>query len=141
VGTNCFLCGTLNWCQGRPSAWIFRAELTRQLDQLGVRVLTATTLDSPPGTVQPFTGDQPKRRHTRRRPLVPCYGTAVTSDYLCPELAAARRPGGRLAVTEHLRVTGHDGVFAVGDLDDTHELKWAAPPAATTRSPPRISAR
>jgi NADPH-dependent 2,4-dienoyl-CoA reductase/sulfur reductase-like enzyme len=28
----------------------FRAELSRQLDELGVRVLTGTTLDAPPGT-------------------------------------------------------------------------------------------
>ncbi|GAA0509532.1 dehydrogenase [Paractinoplanes deccanensis] len=105
----------------------FRAELTRQLDALGVRVLLDTKLDTPPatpaGAVGAFTVTTGDGEALAADLWFACYGGTVPSSYLGPELAAARRPGGRLAVTEHLRVAGQERVFAVGDLNDTPELK------------------
>jgi apoptosis-inducing factor 2 len=104
-----------------------RSDLARQLNQLGVRVLLGAKLDAQPetpaGTVRPFTVTTSDGDVLSADLWFPCYGGTVPSAYLGPELAAARQPGGRLAVTEHLRVTGHDRVFAVGDLNDTPELK------------------
>ncbi|WIM97348.1 FAD-dependent oxidoreductase [Actinoplanes oblitus] len=107
----------------------FRVELARQLDALGIRVLLGTTLtatpDPDPGTVRPFTVATGTGEIIAADLWFPAYGTGVRSDYLGAELAAARRSNGRLAVTEHLRVPGHDRVFAIGDLADTPELKMA----------------
>ncbi|WP_250033412.1 NAD(P)/FAD-dependent oxidoreductase [Paractinoplanes maris] len=104
-----------------------RTDLARQLDELGVRVLLGTKLDTPPGTeagaVSPFQVTTGDGEVLAADLWFPCYGGTVPTAYLGPELAAARQPGGRLAVTEHLRVTGHARVFAVGDLNDTPELK------------------
>ncbi|GIJ50220.1 hypothetical protein Val02_71060 [Virgisporangium aliadipatigenens] len=104
-----------------------RADLARQLDELGVRVLLGTRLDTPPrtpaGAVRPFTVRTGAGETLAADLWFPCYGSTVPTTYLTPELATARRPDGRLAVTEHLRVHGHERVFAVGDLNDTPELK------------------
>ncbi|XVV11746.1 NAD(P)/FAD-dependent oxidoreductase [Actinoplanes sp. CA-131856] len=118
-----------------PSAEMFggrfpdqmRADVARQLDELGVRVLLDTKLDTAPdtpaGEVRPFTVTTGDGEVIAADLWFACYGGTVPSDYLGAELAAARGPGGRLAVTEHLRVAGHDRVFAVGDLNDTPEIK------------------
>jgi NADH dehydrogenase FAD-containing subunit len=107
----------------------FRAELGRQLDALGVKVLLGTTLtgapDPAPGTVRPFTVTTAAGEIIAADLWFPCYGTGVTSDYLGGSLAAARQPDGRVTVTEHLRVAGHERVFAIGDLTDIPEMKMA----------------
>ncbi|XVU24508.1 NAD(P)/FAD-dependent oxidoreductase [Actinoplanes sp. CA-054009] len=104
-----------------------RADVARQLDELGVRLLLDTKLDTapgtPPGEVRPFTVTTGDGEVITADLWFPCYGGTVPSDYLGAELAAARQPNGRLAVTEHLRVAGQDRVFAVGDLNDTPEIK------------------
>ncbi|AEV81928.1 pyridine nucleotide-disulfide oxidoreductase [Actinoplanes sp. SE50] len=107
----------------------FRAELRRQLDALGVRLLLGTALTAPPavepGTVRPFTVTTAAGEIIAADLWFPCHGTGVRSEYADGSLAGARRADGRLAVTEHLRVAGHDRVFAVGDLAGTDELKMA----------------
>ncbi|GLW31488.1 FAD-dependent oxidoreductase [Actinoplanes regularis] len=107
----------------------FRADLGRQLDALGVRVLLGTTLTAPPdpapGTVRPFTVTTSAGEIIAADLWFPCYGTGVESGYLDDSLAAARQPDGRLAVTGELRVAGHERVFAIGDLTNTPELKMA----------------
>ncbi|WP_433796169.1 NAD(P)/FAD-dependent oxidoreductase [Actinoplanes sp. CA-252034] len=104
-----------------------RSDLARQLDDLGVRMLLGTKLDTPPdtpaGTVRPFTVTTGDGTTIAADLWFACYGGTTPSAYLGPELAAARQPSGRLAVTEHLRVAGQERVFAVGDLNDTPELK------------------
>jgi apoptosis-inducing factor 2 len=102
-------------------------ELARQLDKLGVRLLLGTRLESPPstpaGTVHPFTVTTADGETLGADLWFACYGGTVPSAHLGPELSAARQPDGRLAVDEHLRVRGHDRVLAVGDVNDTPELK------------------
>ncbi|MFD1372131.1 NAD(P)/FAD-dependent oxidoreductase [Actinoplanes sichuanensis] len=104
-----------------------RAELARQLDEMGVRVLLGTKIDAlpdtPAGTVRPFTAATSTGETIAADLWFACYGSTVPGDHLGTSLAAARRPDGRLPVTEHLRVVGHDRAFAVGDLNDTPELK------------------
>ncbi|MFC4070077.1 NAD(P)/FAD-dependent oxidoreductase [Actinoplanes subglobosus] len=104
-----------------------RAELLRQLDKMGVRLLLGTKLDAlpdtPAGVVQPFTVATGNGEQLTADLWFPCYGSTVPGGHLGAELALARQPDGRLTVTEHLRVSGHDRVFAVGDVNDTPELK------------------
>jgi NADH dehydrogenase FAD-containing subunit len=104
-----------------------RADLARQLDDLGVRMLLGTKLDTLPGTpagvVRPFTATTGDGETLSADLWFACYGSTVPGGHLGAELAAARQPDGRLPVTEHLRVAGHDRVFAVGDVNDTPELK------------------
>ncbi|GGN65729.1 hypothetical protein GCM10010112_27410 [Actinoplanes lobatus] len=106
-----------------------RTEVARQLDDLGVRVLLGAKLDTlpdtPAGTVHPFTATTADGETISSDLWFACYGTTVPSGHLGAALSAVRRPDGRLPVTEHLRVTGHDRVFAVGDANDTPELKTA----------------
>ncbi|MGK5682649.1 NAD(P)/FAD-dependent oxidoreductase [Actinoplanes sp. URMC 104] len=101
--------------------------LTRQLDDLGVRLLLGAKLDAPPdipaGAVRPFTVTTGEGEVLTADLWFACYGGTTPSAYLGEELAAARRPDGRLAVTSQLRVAGHERVFAVGDLNDSPELK------------------
>ncbi|BCJ44543.1 hypothetical protein GCM10010168_13560 [Actinoplanes ianthinogenes] len=107
----------------------FGAEVAKQLDALGVTVLLGTKLTEPPavepGAVRPFTVTTTDGEVLAADLWFPCYGGEVNSGYLDGSLRAARQPDGRLAVTEHLRVTGHDRVFAVGDLTAVPEMKMA----------------
>ncbi|SNY10220.1 NAD(P)/FAD-dependent oxidoreductase [Paractinoplanes atraurantiacus] len=104
-----------------------RADVARQLGDMGVRVLLGTKLDTAPdvpaGAVRPFTVTTAGGEVLAADLWFACYGGSVPSDYLSAGLASARQPNGRLAVTEHLRVAGQDRVFAVGDLNDTPEIK------------------
>jgi NADH dehydrogenase FAD-containing subunit len=54
-----------------------------------------------------------------------CYGVVPNSDYLGPELVAARRDDGFIEVDPSLRVVGQTTVFAVGDIS-TADAKMAA---------------
>ncbi|GIE30788.1 hypothetical protein Ait01nite_038330 [Actinoplanes italicus] len=104
-----------------------RAEVARQLGDLGVRVLLGAGLDTPPdtpaGTVGAFTVVTADGEKVDADLWFACYGATVPGAHLGPELAAARTPAGRLPVDEHLRVLGHERVFAVGDVNDSPELK------------------
>ncbi|MEV4277444.1 NAD(P)/FAD-dependent oxidoreductase [Actinoplanes xinjiangensis] len=104
-----------------------RTEVARQLDDLGVRLLLGTKLDAlpdtPAGVVRPFTATTGDGEAIGADLWFACYGSTVPSGHLGADLSAVRQPDGRLPVTEHLRVAGHDRVFAVGDVNDTPELK------------------
>jgi len=106
-----------------------RAEVRAQLDKLGVRVLLDTTLTEPPpiepGRFRPFAVTTMSGVPIAADIWFPCYGLTVNTDYLAGALRSARRPNGQVAVTNHLRVVGQDGVFAVGDVTDLAEMKQA----------------
>lgn len=76
-----------------------RAELRRQLEERGVELL----LDS--GGAEPEADLR-----------IACHGVSPVTDYLAPELAAARNAEGFLETTPELLVRGQDAVFAIGDL-------------------------
>lgn len=112
----------------------FRAELRRQLAELGVELVLGTTLTvepvSDPGTFKPFTVTTQSGRTLAADIWFRCFGGSVVTDYLADELAAARQPNGRLDVTPDLRLAGADRVFALGDITAISEAKKAAAASA-----------
>jgi NADH dehydrogenase FAD-containing subunit len=97
-----------------------KAELRRQLADIGVEVLLASPLrESPPtapGAAQTFTVVTESGREVTADIWFRCYGVVPVSDYLAGGLAAARQADGFVGVTPHLQVVGQDRVFALGDV-------------------------
>lgn len=97
-----------------------RAEITAQLEGLGVQLL----LGSPFAALPPTDPGRPGRFTiaTEAGATVTadvwfrCFGVAPVSDYLGDALAAARTPEGYIVVTPELRVAGQERVFALGDV-------------------------
>ncbi|MEV6299506.1 FAD-dependent oxidoreductase [Actinoplanes sp. NPDC051861] len=107
----------------------FRAGLREQLSALNVRLHLGTSLrtlpEPAPGSLRPFTVTTGDGNVIAADLWYPCFGTEVRTDYLDPGLVTARQPDGRLAVAPRLTVTGHETVFAVGDVTAVPELKMA----------------
>jgi NADH dehydrogenase FAD-containing subunit len=99
-----------------------RAELRRQLADLGVELRLGTSLrelpDVPPAVAAPIsiataTGDKLTADIWFR-----AFGVTPQSDYLRGSLIAARDERGYVRVDERLRVLGHERVYALGDVSD-----------------------
>lgn len=107
-----------------------RAELRRQLGEMGVELRLGTSLrDLPPtraGQAGGFTVPAEDGRKITADIWYRCFGVAPASGFLDGDLAQARQPGGHVAVTPELRLPGHERVFAVGDLTAIPEAKRAA---------------
>lgn len=86
----------------------FRAEVRRQLDELGVRLLLGTTVPQPP-TVPGHLGGFDVAG-VEADIWFRCHGTTKPTP---------------LRVDAHLRVRGEPGQWAVGDVTDVPELKMA----------------
>jgi len=106
-----------------------KAELRRQLTDLGVELLLGSPLQADPPTA---TGELGTFVLTTRAGATltadiwfRCYGVAPASDYLAGGLADARRPDGFLEVTPELLVAGQDRVFALGDVSAADQNKGA----------------
>ena len=97
-----------------------RAELRRQLDALGVELVLGSPLRRCPACrrLSAATSTSPRRSGAELRADIwfRAFGTAPDTGYLRGTLADAVGPDGRVRVDEHLRVAGHDRVFAIGDL-------------------------
>jgi NADH dehydrogenase FAD-containing subunit len=106
-----------------------RAELRRQLDALGVRLILGTRLAAPPPGAPGQRGDfivtTESGESLRADIWFRCYGNTPVTDYLAEPLAAGRTASGHLAVTDHLRLVGQPAVFAIGDVTDVPEAKMA----------------
>jgi len=113
-----------------------REAVRSQLAARGVEFLTGAPLAYPPpvdvGIHHPFTVETTTRVPIEAQMWFRCFGARPMTDYLDEDLAAARRPDGRLRVTDTLNVVGQDRVFAIGDITDLPESKRASV-AATTR--------
>ncbi|MEO3764060.1 FAD-dependent oxidoreductase [Streptomyces sp. B8F3] len=109
---------------------LFRNELHRQLDALGVRVILGDRLrerpPSEPGEAKTFTVALESGERLTADIWFRCYGGPPATDYLGDDLLAARGPDGRLAVTSDLRLPGLPRVFALGDIIATPEAKQAS---------------
>jgi len=106
-----------------------RAEIERQLDELGVTLILDASLPAgfevEPGVRQPFEVWLTDGRFLSADLWLRCYGSNPVSHYLAGSLQAARRPDGRVRVADSLQVHGHDRVYAVGDITDLAESKQA----------------
>lgn len=107
-----------------------REAVRSQLAERGVEFLTGAPLAYPPpvdvGIHHPFTVETTTRVPIEAQMWFRCFGARPMTDYLDEDLAAARRPDGRLRVTETLNVVGQDRVFAIGDITDLPESKRAS---------------
>jgi NADH dehydrogenase FAD-containing subunit len=107
-----------------------RSELRRQLDELDVELLIGTSLtENPPGEpgqAKTFTVTTDTGIAISADIWFRCHGVAATGGYLSGDLAPALRPGGQIAVTDQMRVVGHDRDFALGDVTAIPEPKMAA---------------
>jgi apoptosis-inducing factor 2 len=108
-----------------------KAEVRRQLGELGVELLLSSPLREPPpsapGELAPFTVTTQDGREVSAGLWFRCYGVSPVSDYLAGDLAAARRADGFIEVNPHLQVAGHTRVFALGDVSDAdHKMAGIA---------------
>lgn len=105
-----------------------RAELRRQLDEAGVRVVLGSPLRQPPPTApgEPgtFTVTTEAGVEVSADVWFRCYGVSPNSDYLGASLRGARRADGFVEVLPTLQVRGQDTVFALGDVS-TADAKMA----------------
>ncbi|WP_410667990.1 FAD-dependent oxidoreductase [Amycolatopsis sp. cmx-4-68] len=106
-----------------------RAEVRRQLDEAGVELVlgTALTADPPhePGRGGEFTVTTRSGRQLSADIWFRCHGVVPATEYLGGGLAAALDEKGALRVGPDLRVPGHAGVFAIGDVTAIPEAKMA----------------
>ncbi len=106
-----------------------RAELRRQLEELGIRILLGTGLTAPPptapgeaGTVTVTTADG---EEITADIWFRAHGTSVNSDYLADGRLTPRTDRGEVPVTDRLNIEGYDHVYAVGDITALGEAKMA----------------
>jgi NADH dehydrogenase FAD-containing subunit len=107
-----------------------RAELRRQLDELGVGLVLGTSLredpPSEPGEAKAFTAVTRSGREIPADLWFRCYGVDPVSDYLAGDPARARQRNGHVGVTAELRLPGQERIFAIGDLTAIAEGKKAS---------------
>ena len=105
-----------------PYDQALRTELRRQLDLLGVELKLGSALRELPavppatlGTIQLSTeaGDELNADIWYR-----AFGVTTHTEYLRGALADTRDDAGYIRVDEHLRVAGHERIFALGDISD-----------------------
>ncbi|WP_414937603.1 NAD(P)/FAD-dependent oxidoreductase [Amycolatopsis sp. cmx-11-51] len=107
----------------------FRAEVRRQLDELGVELLLGTSLtESPvsePGQAKTFTAALTSGGEVTADLWFQCFGGAPHTAYLDGDLTAARQVNGQVEVTADLRLPGQSRIFALGDITALPEAKLA----------------
>jgi apoptosis-inducing factor 2 len=106
-----------------------RDEVRRQLDDVDVELVLGSALREgeplmAPGELATFTVTTLSGRAISADIWFRCFGVTPVSDYLSGSLAAARTPEGFIEVDPHLRVLGHQNVFALGDVS-TADAKMA----------------
>ncbi|WP_412517151.1 FAD-dependent oxidoreductase [Actinomadura madurae] len=106
-----------------------REDLHRQLGELGVRLRLGTALTAPPavesGRAETFTVTTAGGEEITADIWFRAHGVDVNSGYLADGRLTARTARGHVPVTENLNVSGHDHVYAVGDITDLAETKRA----------------
>ncbi|WP_022867751.1 FAD-dependent oxidoreductase [Schaalia vaccimaxillae] len=107
-----------------------RKEISQQLAELGVRVITGSELAYlPPHNVGELGHFQVATKHGDEIEgdiWFQCHGSRANSGYLVgTEYEELLLPSGALQVEANLQVKGHTNVYAVGDLTDVRESKRA----------------
>ena len=106
-----------------------RSEVRRQLEEIDVELVLGSALQggeppTPVGERASFTVTTLSGRALTADIWFRCFGVTPVSDYLTGTLASARTPEGFVEVDDHLRVRGHENVFAIGDVS-TADAKMA----------------
>jgi NADH dehydrogenase FAD-containing subunit len=105
-----------------------RAELSRQLEALGVELVLGSPLVEPPptepGHLGTFTVSTRSGSELTADLWFRCYGVVPNSDYLGDALISSRGADGFVEVGPTLLVRGQTKVFALGDLS-TADAKMA----------------
>lgn len=107
-----------------------REELQRQLDDLGVRVVTGSELAYLPpqnvGELGHFTVATKAGVAVEADFWFQCHGSRANTGYLDgTEYAQLLHPDGTIRVEPTLQVTGHPHLYAIGDITDVRESKRA----------------
>ena len=106
-----------------------RAELHRQLDGLGVRLLLGTGLaempHTEPGRAGTFTASTTGGETITADIWFRAFGVDLNTDYLADGRLTGRTASGEVPVTETLAVQGHENVYAIGDITALGEDKKA----------------
>lgn len=99
-----------------------REELRRQLGELGVELRLGSALrelpDAAPATAAPIAISTEDGDKLTADIWFRCFGVTPQTDFLRGALAEARDGGGQVKVDEHLRVSGQERIFALGDITD-----------------------
>ena len=108
---------------GGPFRPDLRAELRRQLGELGVQLLLGSPLRAEPpvepGELRTFTVATQAGTEVTADIWFRCYGVIPVSDYLAGESRRGPRAGrASIEVSPTLQVAGQDRVFALGDVSD-----------------------
>jgi apoptosis-inducing factor 2 len=106
-----------------------REDLQRQLDEKGIEVRLGTSLVGSPSTeagrAGTFTVTTTAGGEITADIWFRAFGVTVNSDYLADGKLTTRNGQGAVPVTGHLRVQGHEHVYAIGDITDLAEAKMA----------------
>jgi apoptosis-inducing factor 2 len=99
-----------------------RDELRHQLDALGVELRLGSPLRdlpaAPPATPASIELTTESGEKLSADIWYRCFGVTAHTEYLRAGLAGARDDAGYVRVDEHLRVAGHERIFALGDIAD-----------------------
>ena len=106
-----------------------RGAIEAQLAERGVQVITGDCLAYLPpvdvGVLSPFRVATTSGRRLEADVWFRAYGSAAATGYLGEGYDEIRHYDGTIRVDDHLRVVGHPGVWAVGDITDVRESKRA----------------
>ena len=106
-----------------------RGAIEAQLAERGVQVITSDCLAYLPpvdvGVLSPFRVATTSGRRLEADVWFRAYGSAAATGYLGEGYDEIRHYDGTIRVDDHLRVVGHPGVWAVGDITDVRESKRA----------------
>ncbi|WP_026461174.1 FAD-dependent oxidoreductase [Schaalia suimastitidis] len=107
-----------------------REEISAQLAELGVRVITGSELAYLPpfnvGELGHFTVETTAGDTIEADLWFQCHGARANTGYLAgTEYESALHPDGTITVAPNLQVNGYDRIYAVGDITDVRESKRA----------------
>lgn len=106
-----------------------RRSIAAQLAHRGVEVITGDKLASlppvDPGVLSPFRVMTKGGRRIEADMWFRAYGASAATGYLGEDYDEIRRYDGTIRVDDHMRVIGHPGVWAIGDITDVRETKRA----------------
>ena len=106
-----------------------RQSIDRQLAGRGVEIITGDTLawlpPIDPGVLSPFRVTTTGGRRLEADMWFRAHGASAATGFLGEDYDEIRRYDGTIRVDDRLRVVGHPGVWAIGDITDVRETKRA----------------